>query len=60
MHEVIWVHDTFLGTLKNTTAEDAIDEELVNDLVHLANEAETPQDDSTSSYKQNNSQGRIY
>ena len=29
------MHDIFLGTSKNTTAADVIDEELVNDLVYL-------------------------
>ena len=55
------MHDIFLGTSKNTTAADVIDEKLVNDLVYLANEAETPQNNSTeSSYEPTNSQGMIY
>ena len=55
------MHYIFLGTSKNTTAADVIDEELVNDLVYLANEAEMPQNNSTeSSYEPTNSQGMIY
>ena len=47
--------------IKNTTAVDVINEELANDLVYLANEAETPQNNSTeSSYELTNSQGMIY
>ena len=47
--------------IKNTTAVDVINEELANDLVYLANEAEMPQNNSTeSSYELTNSQGMIY